>query len=152
MTTPLWHNMSAPPKTAISYELDYALRTFRCVLFEAPVPLKDAAPKSLLETLDGKPWAGTERTAASELRRRLNRHASTLPLPPLALLVKSTAYPHEECCDDLLTVLTVFSKSSNRVYLRDKEPHISAMRRSGAVMLYVPRATRRLGQEVRRDS
>jgi hypothetical protein len=58
-----------------SYELQYALCTFRYLLFDAPGPLEDTTAKSQIETLDGKPWAGTKKTAASELRCRLNRHA-----------------------------------------------------------------------------
>jgi hypothetical protein len=149
---PLWHNMSAPPKTAISFEPDDALRTFRCLLVEAPGPLQNDTSKSLLEKLDGKPWAGTEKSAASELRRRLNRHARALRLPPLVLLGDPKAYPPDERWDDLLTVLTIFSKSGNTVYLRDKEPHASAIRRNRPVMLLVPRATPRRRQEVRCES
>ncbi len=81
-TPPLWHNMSAPPKTAISFEPDDALRTFRCLLVEAPGPLSEETAQSLLQKLDGKPWVGTEKSAASELRRRLNRRARALRLPP----------------------------------------------------------------------
>ena len=39
---------------------------------------------------------------------------------------------------NLLTVLTVLAKSSGRVYLRDKEPNLAAIRPGRRVVLVIP--------------
>jgi hypothetical protein len=48
---------------------------------------------------------------------------------------KSTGREHE--VTDLLSVCAVLSKSSEKLYLRDKEPNLSGVQRSRRVILLV---------------
>jgi len=72
-----------------------------------------------------------------ELRRRIEAHARTLALPAAAL-VTDRAEPADEICTDLLSIVTVLSKSSGRVFLRDKEPNLGQIKPGRRVVLIVP--------------
>jgi hypothetical protein len=72
-----------------------------------------------------------------QLREALDRRAHTLPYPPAAVLDSDLAAA-TETEPDLLTTATVLSKSSGRVYLRDKTPNLAALRTGRAVVLILP--------------
>ena len=131
----LLHNMSAPPGTVIRHK---AVATPGCMLlFQLPPGFRWTGPGALLRRLTGVQRRRPAQ-AASELRRLLNEQAARLPLPPAALVAR----PAEgaEAVEDLLTVCTVLAKSSDRVYLRDKEPNLERIAPERRVMLRLPPA------------
>jgi hypothetical protein len=135
----LLHNMSVQPRTTIEYRAGPgSLRGWRLV-FALPDDLVDTSPAALLERLDGLPFSGD---ADAELRRRLDDHADRLDLPGAAAVL-DRAGADDPVCDDLLTVLCVLSRSSNHVYLRTKEPCLTALRPGRRVVLLLPPQWRR---------
>jgi hypothetical protein len=64
-----------------------------------------------------------------------------LPYPPAAL-VFDKATGREREVTDLLSVCAVLSKSSGKLYLRDKEPNLSGIRPSRRVILRIPKEWR----------
>jgi len=136
--TPLLHNMSAPATTVISHRAgQYGSR----VVFALPEAKGPLTPAGVLAWLDGRQWrsrfrAGVEKAEAA-LRARLDVHARTLALPPAAVVSECAGKGDREE-HDLLTVLTVLAKSSGRVYLRDKEPNLAAIRPGRRVVLVIP--------------
>jgi hypothetical protein len=130
----LLHNMSAPPRTVIRHKA--AAPAGRTLLFRLPEEIPNTGPEGLLAHLTGTSWTSSD--AEDELRRRVNEYAVQLALPP-ATLVIDTAYAAEPV-DDLLAVYTVLAKSSERVYLRDKEPNLARIEPGRRVVLRLPGA------------
>ena len=62
-----------------------------------------------------------------------------MALPP-ATLVLDRRGDAAEPVDDLLAIYTVLAKSSERVYLRDKEPNLARIEPGRRVLLRVPGA------------
>jgi hypothetical protein len=110
----------------------------RTLLFRLPPEVQNAGPEGLLARLTGKPWSDGEVAARAELRRRVNGCAAQLALPP-AMLVTDAADAAEPV-DDLLAIYTVLAKSSDRVYLRDKEPNLARIEPERRVVLRLPGA------------
>ena len=130
----LLRNMSTVPRTVIAHEAPQP--RFRAVAFRLPAGL-DSDPAGLLGQLDGTSWKGTSGEAEQELRRRLNSHAANLPYPA-AILVCGRATAAEPGPGELLTVCAVLAKSSDQVYLRDKEPNLANIRTARVVVLQIP--------------
>ena len=61
-----------------------------------------------------------------------------MALPPATLVID--AADAAEPVDDLLAIYTVLAKSSERVYLRDKEPNLARIEPGRRVLLRVPGA------------
>ena len=72
------------------------------------------------------------------MRRRVNEYATRLALPPAAII--TDAAEEAEPVDDLLAVYAVLAKSSDRVYLRDKEPNLARIEPGRRVVLRLPGA------------
>jgi hypothetical protein len=68
----------------------------------------------------------------------VNEYAARLALPPA--VVVTDAADAAEPVDDLLAVYAVLSKSSDRVYLRDKEPNLARIVSGRRVVLRLPGA------------
>ena len=141
--TPLLHNMSAPATTVISHRAgEYGSR----VVFALPEAMGPLTPVGVLAWLDGRHWRSRFRAGAqaeeAALRARLDAHARTLALPPAAVVSDRSAKGDRKE-RNLLTVLTVLAKSSGRVYLRDKEPNLAAIRPGRRVVLVIPPGWRR---------
>ena len=132
----LLHNMSAPPRTVILHKA--LAPTGRTLLFRLPPEVRNEGPERLLAQLTGEPWSGGDATAGAELRRRVNEYAARLALPPA--VVVTDAADAAEPVDDLLAVYAVLSKSSDRVYLRDKEPNLARIVSGRRVVLRLPGA------------
>ena len=131
----LLHNMSTPPNTVIQHQ---AVATPGCaLLFQLPPGLRCPGPAGLLTRLTGRRWRGAGQ-AEAELRRLVNEHAARLPLPPAALVAASAE--GAKVIQDLLTVCTVLAKSSDHVYLRDKEPNLARIANQRRVVLRLPPA------------
>jgi hypothetical protein len=132
----LLHNMSVRPRTQIQHTAPTERRYGRGIEYRLPPEFVARVARKILAWLDGKPCRLVRRQAEAELRRRLNEHAGSLSLPP-AVVVTDTGRVGDVVCEDPLTVLTVLTKSSNHVYLRDKEPNLQALRRDRRVILVV---------------
>lgn len=137
----LLHNMSAPPKTVIYSPAGDGLKHTRRIVFRLPDDWEGTSPGSPVK-LPEKPGLD-EAAAEHELRDRLNAAGAALPLPATAL-VSDRVETEDELCDDLLAVMAVLSKSSDHVYLRDKEPNLSSIIPGRRVVLVFP-AERRPG-------
>ena len=130
----LLHNMSAPPRTVIQHKAVAVAGS--ALLFRLPPGIRNSGPSGLLARLTGTRW--TDGDADAELRRRVNEHAVRLALPPA--VVVTDAADAAEPVDDLLAVYAVLSKSSDRVYLRDKEPNLARIVSGRRVVLRLPGA------------
>ena len=150
----LLHNMSAPPKTTVTWQglsglvgqkgpggsgvcsLNYTPGSGihgLAVLFALPEEVTGVSAASLLERL-GQPAGGSaERTLLSHIEAR----AQALPLPDGCVVIQkvsgaATPWP------DLLSVLAVLTKCSETVWLRAKKPSLGSLARRRAVTLLVP--------------
>ena len=132
----LLHNMSAPPRTVIQHKA--VAPAGRTLLFRLPPEIPNTGPEGLLAHLTGRSWTGGDAAAGAELRRRVNECAVQLALPPAALV--TDAADAAEPVDDLLAVYAVLAKSSDRVYLRDKEPNLVRIEPGRRVLLRLPGA------------
>jgi hypothetical protein len=132
----LLHNMSAPPRTVIRHKA--AGPTGRALLFRLPPEISNTGPAGLLALFIGGNWTSDDAAAVAELRRRVNECAARSPLPSAALVADGT--DAAEPVDDLLTICTVLAKSSDRVYLRDKEPNLERIEPGRRVVLRLPGA------------
>ena len=132
----LLHNMSAPPRTVIQHKA--VAPAGRALLFRLPRKIRNNGPERLLAHLTGSRWSGGEAAANAELRRRVNEYAARSALPSAALVTDAADAP--EPVDDLLAVYAVLAKSSDRVYLRDKEPNLARIEPGRRVVLRLPGA------------
>ena len=126
----LLHNSGAPPGMVIRQK--GAAFSGSTLLFQLPPAVGNARPAELLAHLTGCQDSGMDGDIEAELRRRVNEHAARLPLPPAALVagLADGAQP----VDDLL------AKSSDHVYLRDKEPNLARIEPGRRVVLQLPGA------------
>jgi hypothetical protein len=131
----LLHNMSAPPRTVIRQRA--VAPSGSTLLFRLPPGFRCAGPGALLARLTGRRRRGAAQ-AEAELRTLLNEQAARLPLPPAALVAGSSE--GAKAVEDLLTVCTVLAKSSDRVYLRDKEPNLGRIALGRSVVIRLPRS------------
>jgi hypothetical protein len=108
------------------------------LLFRLPPGSRNSGPSELLARLTGIRWTHGDAGAEAELRRRVNEYATRLALPPAAII--TDAAEGAESVDDLLAVYAVLAKSSDRVYLRDKEPNLARIEPGRRVVLRLPEA------------
>jgi hypothetical protein len=132
----LLHNSGVAPRTVIRQKA--AGPAGRTLLFRLPPEISNTGPEALLAHLIGGSWTGGDAAAGAELRRRVNECAGRSALPSAALVTDAagTAEP----VDDLLAIYTVLAKSSDRVYLRDKEPNLERIEPGRRVVLRLPGA------------
>jgi hypothetical protein len=138
-TSGLLQNMSCAPRTQIRHKSPYRRPCGRGILFAYRVGWD---PFDVLPGSPGNDPFPRLEDAERELRRRIDAHAQTLALPAAAL-VTNQMEEEDEICDDLLSIATVLSKSSGRVYLRDKAPNLSQIKPGRRVVLIVPDEGRR---------
>jgi len=132
----LLHNMSSPPRSAIQHRAPAS--SSRTALYQLPPIFQEPDPTIILTSLDRRPWTEGAQKAETELRRRINEHALSLPFPPAVLAANNAGARY--FVDDLLTVCTVLAKSSDRVYLRDKEPNLDRIEFGRRITLRFPGA------------
>jgi hypothetical protein len=154
--TPLLHNMSAPPKTVVSFtglgfrkpqqSLKAALAAeapkpdsgedFGTVLhFTLDATMNARTPRAILRLLGAKHGSDPDGTLAALIETR----ATELPLPGGLLVVPATAPGiHRVLWPDLLSVIAVLTKCSEHVWLRAKNPSLSAALSRRTVCLFVP--------------
>jgi hypothetical protein len=135
----LLHNMSCAPRSQIQYRSPHRRKHWRGIVFAL------RAGQNVIAGLIGKNPDGLalepSGDAECELRRRIDAHARTLPLPAAALVTPS-AEPGDEECNNLLSIVTVLAKSSGHVYLRDKAPNLDRVQPGQRVVLLVPKERR----------
>jgi hypothetical protein len=133
------HNMSAAPRTVIQHA-NSDLELTDGVLLRLDQSVTDTSSKAILARI-GITDRLSPRAANARLCTLLNETAVALPYPPAAL-VFDQATGREREVTDLLSVCAVLSKSSGKLYLRDKEPNLSGIRRSRRVILRIPKEWR----------
>ena len=134
----LLHNMSCRPRTNIKHAPPQGHTYGRRQVFQLPehlLPVRSAS--DWLKELGYRRRKGRAEPTEAELRQRINEHATTLDLPPAAAVL-DTARPGDTACGNLLTILTVLSKSSRHVYLRDKVPNLANLTPNQRVVLVIP--------------
>ena len=133
-TSDLLHNMSAPPQSAIIHHD----RRSRCggpgLIVRGELLPEPTTLRSILALFTGDevPEADVER----RLRREILAYAAGCGLPAVALVTRQAS----ECdtlCADPRTVACLLTQASSRVYLRDKEPNLSYLRRDREFILVV---------------
>jgi hypothetical protein len=146
-TSALLHNMSSPPKSVIKYaglsnigraeeakergNKAGAFGTF--ISFRLPQSLCRMSPKSILKQLEVDVVGDPKEFLLSLIETR----ARELPLPEACLVVPTNS-AHPSPLPDLLSALAVITKSSQSIWLRDKSPRLSALKRMGQISLLVP--------------
>jgi hypothetical protein len=126
--------MSAPPRTVIRHKATAPAGS--ALLFQLPPGFGSGGPGGLLAHVTGRQWTRTDAEAEAELRRQVNEHAERLALPPAVLVARKA--DGAETVDDLLAIYAVLAKSSDRVYLRDKEPNLANIEPGRRVVLRLP--------------
>ena len=145
----LLHNMSAPPRTVITYGglSDLASKSGfgdagigrhatvfgRFVAFRLPKSLRVRSAKLILERLGKEVGSNAEETLLGLIERR----ASELPLPD-GCVAKPCEESHPSPWPDELAALAIITKSSANVWLRGKLPSLSSLQDRGAVSLLLP--------------
>jgi hypothetical protein len=132
--------MSAAPRTAIVQQPNPDLELTDGVLLRLDESVRDTSGKAILTRL-GITERLSPRAADARFCALLNERALALPYPPAAI-VCDRATGREREVTDLLSVCAVLSKSSGKLYLRDKEPNLSGIRRSRRVILLIPKGWR----------
>ena len=155
-TSPLLHNMSAPPKTVVKYSgleglskqtgpggsgvtsLKYMNpkvvgQVVRCLI---PDEYFKQEPEKILEllriTYDSKSIS-----AAEQLTALINQRAKKLPLPEGCAVIK-TDVSQPEIWTDALSVLAILTKCTDTIWLRSKSPSLVSARTKRTVSLLVP--------------
>jgi hypothetical protein len=136
----LLHNMSAPPKASINHA--GAKGTGRGLLVALGLNATRGWPKGTLSFAALARWLGIELPRARldaerDLRRLVVAHAKTMPLPA-ACLVTSDQAMAQGAVEDRLSIVTLLSKSSGHVYLRDKEPNFDRLAPNASLVLIIP--------------
>ena len=150
----LLHNMSAPPKTTVTWQglsglmgqlgpggsgvcsLKYTPGGGThglAISFALPDDLTRLSPASLLERLGQAAGGSAEKTLLAHIEAR----ARELPLPDGCVVIQkvpgaATPWP------DPLSVLAILTKCSETVWLRAKTPSLSSLARRRSVTLLVP--------------
>jgi hypothetical protein len=132
--------MSAAPRTAIVQHAHADLELINGVLLCLDETVAETSARAILGGL-GITDRLSPRAANARLCTLINERALALPYPPAAIVSdRATGREHE--VTDLLSVCAVLSKSSEKLYLRDKEPNLTGIQRSRRVILLIPKGWR----------
>ncbi len=132
----LIQNMSCAPTSEIRHRSRFRRPNGRGLIFSLPQG-HDPLPGLLKQAGAASLSLSSPESAESALRRRIDAHALTLPLPPAAL-VTVQAEPEDEACEDLMSIAAVLAKSSGHVYRRDKSPNLNQIKPGRRDVLLVP--------------
>lgn len=153
----LLHNMSAPPKSVVTYTGLSGVRTPHgpgglgvtvrpsagqhqfgwAIRFTWPVALHKATPLAVLRYLGVAHDATVHGTPDQHLRTLVNQRADTLPLPEGCAVIR-TDPDHPVVWPDLLAALAVLSKSTDTVWLRGKTPALAGAVQRTDVSVLIP--------------
>ncbi len=155
-SSPLLHNMSAPPKTVVKYAGLEGLtkqsgpggsgvtgikymnpRVFgQAVRFLLPQVFFEQEPENILKLLRIS-HNSKFRNATEQLTALINQRAKELPLPEGCAVIKTDA-THTEIWTDALSVLAILTKCTDTIWLRSKTPSLAGARAKRTVSLLVP--------------
>jgi len=153
----LLHNMSAPPKTVVKYEgLSGLASTLGpggsgvCglkykgdgvfgtpVLFVLPGAFGGQSASAILRLLGLDVADTSEEQASRHLMQLINNRAHELPLPDGCAVIPCKK-SHQSRWSDALSVLAIFAKCSDTVWLRSKSPSLNAAVQRQQLTLLVP--------------
>ncbi len=150
----LAHNMSSPPKSVVSFEglnsmaghrhplgIDYIDR----VLFGTPIHFalldewRRLRTPGFLRLIDKGSKRRSPAAGEARLHQLIEQRAKTLPLPAGCVTVPGSI-SHPVLWSDALSVLTILTKCTTTVWLRDKTPSLLAAIEQRSVSLLVPPA------------
>jgi hypothetical protein len=137
----LLHNMSAAPRSAIDHRGPSAgWRLLFCLNRDLPACNR---LRTLLELMGRATTVADRQHLEDELKARIDAYALSVDLPAAA----AVAPPGENriapaFCFDERAAITVLAKSSERVYLRDKEPILDRIQTGRSVTLILPETWR----------
>ena len=129
----LLHNMGGGPRPINHTGVSYGTR----VGFRLSEGVASRGPLDLLRLLGEDVANVTGERAETILKDILCTRGTQLTYPPAAP-VAAQADPGDTWIDDPLAVMTVLAKSSNHVYLRDKEPILDRITPERRVILIFP--------------
>ena len=143
----LLHNMSSPPKTVIKYaglanigraekskdRGNHAGVFGTFISFRLPKNMGRMGPKSILKQLEVEVIGDPKEFLLDLIETR----ARELQLPE-ACLVVPTKSTHPNPWPDPLSALAVITKSSQSIWLRDKSPRLTFLKRTREISLLVP--------------
>lgn len=146
----LLHNMSAPPKSVITYaglsaesnldkrgsnsaKHDKGNVFGEFVGFRFPKGMRARSPEAILERLGEEVGLG----AGPTLLRLIEQRALELPIPD-GCVVKPFQPEYPSPWPDLLATLAVITKSSANVWLRSKAPSLSKIAKRSSLSLLLP--------------
>ena len=155
-SSPLLHNMSAPPKTVVKYEGLEGLtkqsgpggsgvtgikymnpKVFgQTVRFLLPKEFCEQEPENILKLL-GISYNSKFSNATEQLVAMINQRAKELPLPEGCAVIKTDAM-QAEIWTDALSVLAILTKCTDTIWLRSKSPSLAGARTKRTVSLLVP--------------
>lgn len=156
-TTPLLHNIGAPPRTVVRYSglsnvmgpADDAADPTpspmhgTAIRFVLPADFDTASPAAILHSL-GMSAADDPQ---STLESVINTHADSLPLPGGCVVIPATD-AHRILWPDALSALAILAKSSDNIWLRAKIPAVHGpFTRRQASLLVPPAFVARLGEK-----
>ena len=133
----LLHNMSIPPKTTIGFSSSRFVDRSARVRFLLPADFPKTRPSAMLRALGDERARIPKEIAERDLYEMIEERARRLNIPFVASVIDQ-ALPGDTVCTDPLTVITVLSKSSNHVFIRDKSPNLYAIRGDRSVVLILP--------------
>ena len=136
----LLHNMSSAPRSTIIHETNARLALTAGALVQFP---QGAGSRSAEILLQLGLTALSQRDSDACLRELINKKAREIPYPPAAL-VSNRVTGNERAETDLLTICTLLAKSSDRIYLADKEPNLGAILPSRRIVVHLPKEWRRV--------
>lgn len=156
-TTPLLHNMSAPPKSVVKYQGLSGLATKnlpggsgltsvkyqgaavfgRHARFALPPDFQGLNAREFLVALGVAHDDAADGPPERHLQALINQRAEELPLPEGCAVVPSLP-DHPMPWPDPLAALAVLSKCTHTVWLKSKTPALSGAALRGAVSLLIP--------------
>lgn len=156
-TTPLLHNIGAPPRTVVRYSgLSNVAETGEGasdvrpapsygspVRFVLPADVDTSTPTTILHSLGIDPGDDAHTT----LESLINARANELPLPAGCAVI-AAADTHRVIWADALSALAILTKCSDSIWLRAKMPAVhGAFTRRDATLLVPPAFAQQLEEK-----
>lgn len=155
----LAHNMSSPPKSVVSFDglssmasqgnpggsgavgVGYQARAFfgTAVHFALHDKWQRLRTPGFLRLIENSAKRHSTKAGEARLQQLIEQRAKTLPLPDGCVTIPSHQ-SHAVLWSDPLSVLTILTKCTTTVWLRDKSPSLLAALDQQSVSLLVPPA------------
>jgi hypothetical protein len=108
----------------------------QAVRFFLPPEFSEQEPENILKLL-GISQDTKFRSATEHLSALINQRAKELPLPEGCAVIKTDA-TQAEIWSDALSVLAIFTKCTDTIWLRSKTPSLAGAKTKRTVSLLVP--------------